>query len=140
MVSPCTCVHPYRGVGVIAFALMTGRLPFDDPSIPRLLALVRAGNYEVPAFVSRSGVDLLQRMLTVRPRHRHVDSTRGWLQVNPDHRASIKDVMRHPWLLQHRHDVIMKQYYLQVWVSVRVGLCGCSSDCGVRASKPGSEA
>lgn len=52
--------------GVILFALLTGRLPFDDENIRNLLLKVQAGNFEMPVDeVSREARDLIARMLEV---------------------------------------------------------------------------
>lgn len=51
--------------GVILYALLTGRLPFDDKNVRNLLAKVKLGRYEMPAFVDPLAKDLLSRMLVV---------------------------------------------------------------------------
>ncbi|WPK24277.1 hypothetical protein PUMCH_001544 [Australozyma saopauloensis] len=56
--------------GVILFALLTGRLPFDDENIRNLLLKVQAGNFEMPADLSPEAQDLIWRMLTVDPSDR----------------------------------------------------------------------
>ncbi|GEQ71671.1 hypothetical protein JCM33374_g5357 [Metschnikowia sp. JCM 33374] len=53
--------------GVILFALLTGRLPFDDENIRNLLLKVQAGNFEMPRDISTEAQDLIWRMLTVDP-------------------------------------------------------------------------
>lgn len=56
--------------GVILFALLTGRLPFDDENIRNLLLKVQAGNFEMPEELSTDAQDLIRRMLTVDPMKR----------------------------------------------------------------------
>ncbi|EPQ52097.1 Pkinase-domain-containing protein [Gloeophyllum trabeum ATCC 11539] len=51
--------------GVILFALVTGRLPFDDKNVRTLLSKVKVGKYEVPAYVDPQAKDLITRMLVV---------------------------------------------------------------------------
>lgn len=51
--------------GVILYALLTGRLPFDDKNVRTLLAKVKTGRYEVPAYIDPLARDLLTRMLVV---------------------------------------------------------------------------
>lgn len=51
--------------GVILFALLTGRLPFDDKNVRILLSKVKAGKYDVPAYIDPQAKDLLNRMLVV---------------------------------------------------------------------------
>lgn len=56
--------------GVILFALLTGRLPFDDENIRNLLLKVQAGNFEMPDELSPDAQDLIWRLLTVDPMKR----------------------------------------------------------------------
>lgn len=56
--------------GVILFALLTGRLPFDDENIRNLLLKVQAGSFEMPYEISVEAQDLIAKMLTVDPEKR----------------------------------------------------------------------
>lgn len=56
--------------GVILFALLTGRLPFDDENIRNLLLKVQAGNFEMPHDISPEARNLIDLMLTVDPMER----------------------------------------------------------------------
>lgn len=56
--------------GVILFALLTGRLPFDDENIRNLLLKVQAGNFEMPDELSDEAKNLICKMLTVDPLER----------------------------------------------------------------------
>lgn len=72
--------------GVILFALLTGRLPFDDENIRNLLLKVQAGNFEMPVDeVSREARDLIARML----------------EVDPMRRISTEKILRHPLLTKY---------------------------------------
>jgi serine/threonine protein kinase len=51
--------------GVILFALLTGRLPFDDKNVRNLLAKVKTGKYDMPNWIDPLAKDLLMRMLIV---------------------------------------------------------------------------
>ncbi|KAL0576404.1 serine/threonine-protein kinase gin4 [Marasmius crinis-equi] len=68
--------------GVILFALLTGRLPFDDKNVKALLGKVKLGKYELPLWVDSMARDLLQKMLVV-------DSAK---------RITIPEILAHPWL------------------------------------------
>lgn len=64
--------HKYEGTatdiwscGVILFALLTGRLPFDDKNVRTLLSKVKAGKYDLPIWVDAQARDLVNRMLVV---------------------------------------------------------------------------
>ncbi|KAF9219530.1 Pkinase-domain-containing protein [Gyrodon lividus] len=67
--------------GVILYALLTGRLPFDDKNVRTLLAKVKTGRYEVPAYIDPFAKDLLTRMLV----------------VDVKQRITIPEIMAHPW-------------------------------------------
>jgi serine/threonine protein kinase len=77
--SPLTCEQgrTYHGnssdiwsCGIILFALLTGRLPFDDENIRNLLAKVKAGKYTMPHDIPIDAKDLITRMLEVDPTKR----------------------------------------------------------------------
>jgi serine/threonine protein kinase len=51
--------------GVILYALLTGRLPFDDKNVRTLLSKVKVGKYEMPPHIDPQAKDLLSRMLVV---------------------------------------------------------------------------
>lgn len=67
--------------GIILFALLCGRLPFDDPNIQQLLGKVRAGKFIMPEWLEPASKDLIWRML----------------EVDPEKRIKMADIMRHPW-------------------------------------------
>jgi serine/threonine protein kinase len=56
--------------GVILFALLTGRLPFDDENIRVLLQKVKNGRFAIPADLPADAKDLITRMLVVDPERR----------------------------------------------------------------------
>jgi len=67
--------------GIILFALLCGRLPFDDPNIQTLLGKVRLGKFDMPDYLDPLAKDLIWRMLV----------------VDPERRLKMKDIMKHPW-------------------------------------------
>ncbi|KAF7360372.1 Protein kinase domain-containing protein [Mycena venus] len=69
--------------GVILYALLTGRLPFDDKNVKVLLAKVKSGKFEMPPWIDPLAMDLLSRMLV----------------VDVSRRITIPEIMSHPWLL-----------------------------------------
>ncbi|KXN91564.1 Serine/threonine-protein kinase HSL1 [Leucoagaricus sp. SymC.cos] len=68
--------------GVILFALLTGRLPFDDKNVRNLLAKVKTGKYDMPNWIDPLAKDLLSRMLV----------------VDVKKRITIPEILIHPWL------------------------------------------
>jgi serine/threonine protein kinase len=62
--------------GIILFALLTGRLPFDDDNIRSLLQKVKIGVFEMPDEIKGSARDLLKGMLEKDPEKRITVSPR----------------------------------------------------------------
>lgn len=56
--------------GVVLYALLVGRLPFDDHNMRILLQKVRAGRFDIPAHVHPDAQDLIRKMLVVDPERR----------------------------------------------------------------------
>ena len=56
--------------GVILYALLTGRLPFDDKNVRNLLSKVKSGKYEMPTWIDPQAKDLLSKMLVVDVKQR----------------------------------------------------------------------
>ncbi|KAI5964587.1 GIN4 [Candida pseudojiufengensis] len=72
--------------GVILFALLTGRLPFDDENIRNLLLKVQAGNYEMPIDeISKEAQNLISKML----------------EVDPTKRISTEKILKHSLLTKY---------------------------------------
>lgn len=71
--------------GVILFALLTGRLPFDDENIRDLLLKVQKGKYEIVEDVSPEARDLIASMLN----------------VDPEKRIRTRDILYHPLMLKY---------------------------------------
>jgi serine/threonine protein kinase len=66
---------------VILYAMVTGRLPFDDDNIQRLLMKVQAGQFHMPHELPESLQNLIHGMLT----------------VDPSTRITIDEIKAHPW-------------------------------------------
>nr|KAJ3412747.1 serine/threonine-protein kinase KIN2 [Polyrhizophydium stewartii] len=69
-------------LGVCLFGMVTGALPFDGPTFRMLATRVRAGKVVYPSFLSDEVEHLISIMLVVTPRRR----------------ATLMEVIRHPWL------------------------------------------
>ena len=56
---------------MILYVLLTGRFPFDDARVPRLLAKIKVGRHrQLPDYLSSAAKDLIRRMLAVDPARR----------------------------------------------------------------------
>lgn len=76
----------YRGdktdiwsMGVILFAMLAQRLPFDDPHLPTMLSLSKRALYTMPDDFSPDAKDLIRRILV----------------TEPDKRISIREMWEH---------------------------------------------
>ncbi|KAL7960101.1 hypothetical protein V8C34DRAFT_321911 [Trichoderma compactum] len=76
----------YRGdkadiwsMGVILYAMLSATLPFDDPDLRVMMNKTKKGQYKMPEFLTPEAEDLIDRML----------------QVNPDHRITMKQIWQH---------------------------------------------
>ncbi|KAK1292710.1 SNF1-related protein kinase catalytic subunit alpha KIN10 [Acorus calamus] len=70
--------------GVILYAFLCGRLPFDSDNISSLYGLIKRGLYTLPSHLSPAAKDLITRILV----------------VDPMKRITIPEIRRHPWF-QH---------------------------------------
>lgn len=70
--------------GVILFALLCGRLPFDEESITSLFDKIKKAQYSIPDYVSGEATELISNML----------------QVDPLKRATIADIKNTPWFMK----------------------------------------
>ena len=105
--------------GVILYALLCGRLPFDDENIPSLFRKIKSwrwnmyscldGLYRLPNFLSKGGRELIPEMLMNDPVKRiTIPEIRKdpWFQVNCPPYLSI------PW-----EDYLMKnKWELEEWI------------------------
>lgn len=69
--------------GVILFALLAGRLPFDDEDLGTLLDKVKSGRYEMPTGIEPDAKDLIERML----------------QQDVEKRITMPEILVHPFFV-----------------------------------------
>ncbi len=84
--------------GVILYALLSGKLPFDDQNISNLLKKVQSGNFEIPSFFSIEAKDLILKML----------------QINPLKRIKVDEILNHPLLLKY-YPNLSKEYPISLY-------------------------
>ncbi len=72
--------------GIILFALLCGKLPFDDPHMHILLNKVKEGKFEMPKHLKdEAAKDLISKMLV----------------VDPNRRYRMHDIFQHPWFTNY---------------------------------------
>ncbi|OAQ27012.1 kinase-like protein [Linnemannia elongata AG-77] len=79
-------------LGVVLYALLTGRLPFQDEYEPRLQYQILNGRYEDPAECSAEARDLLKNMFRSKPEERwRVGQVKdsAWCKGITDHSLSV---------------------------------------------------
>ena len=81
--------------GVVLYAMLCGSLPFDDSNIGLLFKKIQTADYTMPSHVSPQAQDLLRRILV----------------VNPLERATMEQVMQHPWLRPHFPRYLLSLHY-----------------------------
>jgi serine/threonine protein kinase len=69
-------------LGVLLFTLLAGSLPFDEASMPLLISKIKEARFRIPYHFTAQAADLIKRMIV----------------VNPLHRLSITEILRHPWI------------------------------------------
>ncbi|XP_060520661.1 maternal embryonic leucine zipper kinase-like [Cylas formicarius] len=69
-------------MGVLLYALLTGSLPFDDVNVDNLYKKILCGKYCDPPYISRQSSELIRSML----------------QVDPEKRITVAQLLSHPWL------------------------------------------
>ncbi|KAJ3259562.1 serine/threonine-protein kinase KIN2 [Boothiomyces macroporosus] len=69
-------------LGVILYVLTCGKVPFDDSNLPELHSKIKAGMFDLPHHLSSELKHLISRMLV----------------VNPAERATLGEIIHHPWL------------------------------------------
>ncbi|CCM02446.1 uncharacterized protein FIBRA_04545 [Fibroporia radiculosa] len=72
--------------GIILYALLAGRLPFDHEDLPTLLEKVKIGTFTMPVDIDPRAKDLINKML----------------QKDVSKRITIPDILRHPFYTSHK--------------------------------------
>ena len=69
--------------GIVLFYMLCGHFPFNDVSNDKLYKKIIKGKFEIPKFVSKNAKDLINKILV----------------VNPKKRINLKDIKKHPWIV-----------------------------------------
>ena len=71
--------------GILLYYMLCGHFPFEDISNEKLYKKILKGKFELPKFLSNNIKDLINKILV----------------VNPQKRINIKDIKKHPWVLNY---------------------------------------
>ena len=80
--------------GVILYALLCGRLPFDDENIPSLFRKIKNGLYRLPSFLSEGSRNLIPELLMNDPVKR---ATVPMIRKDPWFRVNCPPYLGVPW-------------------------------------------
>lgn len=89
-------------LGVSIYLLVSGRVPFDGETLLGLFERIGTGEYTAPSNVSDECVDVISRMLTL-----------SWKD-----RASVDQLLRHPWVVRGGADVSPEARDGRNWIEV----------------------
>ncbi|KAK5268025.1 Serine/threonine-protein kinase [Exophiala xenobiotica] len=70
--------------GIVLYVLVCGKVPFDDQSMPQLHAKIKRGVVDYPQWLTAECKNIISRMLV----------------VDPKERASLQEIMNHPWMIK----------------------------------------
>lgn len=76
-------------LGIILFVLVAGKVPFDDKSLSALHEKIKSGHFTIPQHLSLECQNLLRIMI----------------EVDPQKRATMAEVMAHPWMQPERENL-----------------------------------
>ncbi|KAI7796822.1 serine/threonine-protein kinase H1 [Triplophysa rosa] len=113
-------------LGVITYILLSGSLPFDQNSRPRLLRAILRGNYSFHGnpwnSVSTLAKSFIDRLLT----------------YDPEDRMTAEDALKHPWLVSMAACSSNKNLHRSISRNLQRRASHASSRCPSSGSTPGS--
>ncbi|XP_051958640.1 serine/threonine-protein kinase H1 homolog [Xyrauchen texanus] len=114
-------------LGVITYILLSGSLPFDHNSRPRLFRAILRGNYSFHGnpwnSVSTLAKSFIERLLT----------------LDPNDRMTAEDALKHPWLVSMAASSSNKNLHRSISRNLQQRASQASSRCPSSSSAPGSK-
>ncbi|KAM6977703.1 serine/threonine-protein kinase H1-like [Aplochiton taeniatus] len=122
---PYSCAVDMWALGVIAYLLLSGSLPFDDDSHPRLYRAILRGSYSFhrdpwPS-MSNLAKELIERLLA----------------VDPGGRLSAEQALCHRWVVTMAAGSSMKNLHRSISQNLRRRASQASSQCPIMAASSG---
>ncbi|CDF32691.1 Serine/threonine protein kinase [Chondrus crispus] len=77
-------------LGILAYEFLIGTPPFETDSRQATFRKISSVDLCIPSTISRNAADLIGRLLV----------------KDPAERLALKDVLRHPWILEHASDTL----------------------------------
>ncbi|XP_067285595.1 serine/threonine-protein kinase H1 isoform X2 [Pseudorasbora parva] len=123
---PCRCPVDMWALGVITYIVLSGSLPFDQSSRPRLFRAILRGSYSFHGdpwkSVSTLAKSFIDRLLT----------------LDPEHRMTAEEALGHPWLVSMAACSSNKNLHRSISRNLQRRASRVSSRCPSSGSTPGS--
>uniref|UniRef100_A0A673IS87 Si:ch211-27e6.1 n=1 Tax=Sinocyclocheilus rhinocerous TaxID=307959 RepID=A0A673IS87_9TELE len=121
---PCSSAADMWALGVITYILLSGSLPFDQSSRPRLFRAILQGSYSFhgDASLSTLAKSFIDRLLT----------------LEPEHRMTAEKTLKHPWLVSMAACSSNKNLHRSISRNLQWRASRASSRCLSSRSTPGS--
>uniref|UniRef100_A0A671PCB3 Si:ch211-27e6.1 n=1 Tax=Sinocyclocheilus anshuiensis TaxID=1608454 RepID=A0A671PCB3_9TELE len=120
---PCSSAADMWALGVITYILLSGSLPFDQSSRPRLFRAILRGSYSFhgDASLSTLAKSFIDRLLT----------------LEPEHRMTAEKTLKHPWLVSMAACSSNKNLHRSISRNLQRRASRASSRCLSSRSTPG---
>lgn len=86
--------------GIVLYVLVCGKVPFDDQSMPQLHAKIKRGVVDYPQWLTAGTclIELTNKASTDIYQTECKSIISRMLVVDPKERASLQEIMNHPWM------------------------------------------
>ncbi|XP_051771675.1 serine/threonine-protein kinase H2 [Ctenopharyngodon idella] len=123
---PCSSAVDMWALGVITYIVLSGSLPFDQSSRPRLFRAILRGSYSFHGDPWKSVSTLAKSFID------------GLLTLEPEHRMTAEEALKHPWLVSMAACSSNKNLHRSISRNLQRRASRASSRCPSSGSTPGS--